>query len=274
MSSLYAIIPSVILFRRCTCGCEMFRNQRALLIHYHLHCDSVCMHWLGIIFCLPETFTWHYIVEHLCFAKGHPVYQDNIWQYNTICIYICNICINIHVIIKGNAIYTLTLSWPREIDAYLIVRNLELTMDKPYIVRFWKVVVPMVSKMFHEVDKWFKKSKKHIWGSEVLQVWPPNCSLGFHFFVHLVHCFFASMRLFYKASRQRGTTSYACHAPWNRSDRKWRDFGTGLICRTTTCWSNILMCFPSANAKSHLRTLHLSWFGHVCVLLWPFLEVS
>ena len=165
-------------------------------------------------------------------------------------IYICNICINIHVIIKGNAIYTLTLSWPREIDAYLIVRNLELTMDKPYIVRFWKVVVPMVSKMFHEVDKWFKKSKKHIWGSEVLQVWPPNCSLGFHFFVHLVHCFFASMRLFYKASRQRGTTSYACHAPWNRSDRKWRDFGTGLICRTTTCWSNILMFVNWGTPKS------------------------
>lgn len=181
---------------------------------------------------------------------------DSIIQY-------AYICINIHVIIKGNAIYTLTLSWPREIDAYLIVRNLELTMDKPYIVRFWKVVVPMVSKMFHEVDKWFKKSKKHIWGSEVLQVWPPNCSLGFHFSVHLVHCFFASVRLFYKASRQRGTTSYACHAPWNRSDRKWCDFGTGLICRTTTCWSNILMCFPSANAKGHLCTLHLSSFGHV-----------
>jgi hypothetical protein len=36
-----------------------------------------------------------------------------------------------------------------------------------------------------------------------------------------------------------------------------------LICRTTTCWSNILMCFPSANAKGHLCTLHLSSFGHV-----------
>jgi hypothetical protein len=47
-----------------------------------------------------------------------------------------------------------------------------------------------------------------------------------------------------------------------------------LICRTTTCWSNILMCFPSANAKGHLCTLHLSSFGHVFFLLWPFLEVS
>ena len=194
MSSLYAIIPSVILFRRCTCGCEMFRNQRALLIHYHLHCDSVCMHWLGIIFCLPETFTWHYIVEHLCFAKGHPVYQDNIWQYNTICIYIyiCNICINIHVIIKGNAIYTLTLSWPREIDAYLIVRNLELTMDKPYIVRFWKVVVPMVSKMFHEVDKWFKKSKNIYGGPKFCKFDHPTALLASIF---LSTSFIASLRL-------------------------------------------------------------------------------
>lgn len=104
----------------------------------------------------------------------------------------------------------------------------------------------MVSKMFHKVDKWFKKSKqkKHILGvrssaslTTQLLSWlpffcPPRSLL-----------LTASVRLFYKASRQRGTTSYACHAPWNRSDRKWCDFGTGLICRTTTCWSNILMWF-------------------------------